>query len=105
MYNVLERKGLMKDNDLKREAFEEELKYNYIKAFAYLVASNIKSLYKHYKNNHNVDYDSMLFMSEDTFLLNDSERANLYEQIETILRDKYNLVITNKDKLHVKKNF
>ena len=57
---------------MKKEDYDKyynDTKNNYIKYFAYIIASNINSLYSRFNNNHDYKYFQIVNEAENSFLL------------------------------------
>lgn len=92
----------MKKKDYDK--YYNDTKNNYIKYFAYYVASNINSLYKIFNNNHDYKYFQILNEAENIYIFKDDELELISNLIEKILKDEYGLTFIDKDNVKVKKN-
>ena len=85
---------------------ENDLRKNYIKHYANLVADNIVIYYKYYGNDINLSFHSIKRMSKDDFIFNLCEERKLDNLIYSILRRKYRLKVVSifeNDKLMLEK--
>lgn len=85
---------------------ENDLRKNYIKHYANLVADNIVIYYKYYGNNINLSFCSIKKMSKDEFIFNLCEERKLDNLICSILKHKYKLKVVSmfeNDKLMLEK--
>ena len=85
---------------------ENDLRKNYIKHYANLVADNIAIYYKYYGNNINLSFCSIKKMSKDEFIFNLCEERKLDNLICSILKHKYKLKVVSmfeNDKLMLEK--
>lgn len=74
-----------------------EMKENYINCMAILIASNISTNYKYYKNSEDISFDMIFKTSRDIVKLSRLEEKNLFDLTNQILRDKYDLKMINTD--------
>lgn len=82
----------------KEDRIEKAYRKNYINNIANLITDNIASIYKVYGNNHNLSFNSIFNMSQDTFILTDDEIARIDKLVLERLRINYSLIITSQDK-------
>lgn len=85
---------------------ENDLRKNYIKHYANLVADNIVIYYKYYGNDINLSFHSIKRMSKDDFIFNLCEERKLDNLICSILKRKYRLKVVSifeNDKLMLEK--
>ena len=77
------------DNILTKleQNIENDLRKNYIKHYANLVADNIVIYYKYYGNDINLSFHSIKRMSKDDFIFNLCEERQLY--ISQVSIDKF----------------
>ena len=88
------------------QSIENELRNNYIKNYANLVADNIVIYHKYYGNNINLSFFSIKRMSKDNFIFNLCEERRLDNLICSILKYKYKLKVNStseNDKLMLEK--
>lgn len=91
---------------MKKEDYDKyynDTKNNYIKCFAYIIASNINSLYCRFNNNHDYKYFQIVNEAENSFLLKEDELELVNTLVEKILKDEYNLTFIDKLNVKVKK--
>lgn len=91
---------------MKKEDYDKyynDTKNNYIKSFAYIIASNINSLYSRFNNNHDYKYFQIVNEAENSFLLKEDELELVNTLVEKILKDEYNLTFIDKLNVKVKK--
>lgn len=96
------------DNILTKleQNIENDLRKNYIKHYANLVADNIVIYYKYYGNDINLSFHSIKRMSKDDFIFNLCEERKLDNLICSILKRKYRLKVVSifeNDKLMLEK--
>lgn len=96
------------DNILTKleQNIENDLRKNYIKHYANLVADNIVIYYKYYGNDINLSFYSIKRMSKDDFIFNLCEERKLDNLICSILKRKYRLKVVSifeNDKLMLEK--
>lgn len=96
------------DNILTKleQNIENDLRKNYIKHYANLVADNIAIYYKYYGNDINLSFYSIKRMSKDDFIFNLCEERKLDNLICSILKRKYRLKVVSifeNDKLMLEK--
>lgn len=95
------------DNILTKleQNIENDLRKNYIKHYANLVADNIVIYYKYYGNDINLSFYTIKRMSKDDFIFNLCEERKLDNLICSILKHKYRLKVVSifeNDKLMLK---
>ena len=85
------------DNILTKleQNIENDLRKNYIKHYANLVADNIVIYYKYYGNDINLSFYSIKRMSKDDFIFNLCEERKLDNLICSILKHKYRLKVVS----------
>lgn len=96
------------DNILTKleQNIENDLRKNYIKHYANLVADNIVIYYKYYGNDINLSFYSIKRMSKDDFIFNLCDERKLDNLICSILKRKYRLKVVSifeNDKLMLEK--
>ena len=96
------------DNILTKleQNIENDLRKNYIKHYANLVADNIVIYYKYYGNDINLSFYTIKRMSKDDFIFNLCEERKLDNLICSILKYKYRLKVVSifeNDKLMLEK--
>ncbi len=85
------------------DKFFKETRNNYILYYSLLVANNINSLYKIFKNNHDYKYRYLLNEIQGEFILNEHERKLVDDLIEKTLKDNFNLVFIDKENVQLQK--
>ena len=96
------------DNILTKleQNIENDLRNNYIKHYANLVADNIVIYYKYYGNDINLSFYSIKRMSKDDFIFNLCDERKLDNLICSILKLNYRLKVLSifeNDKLMLEK--
>lgn len=96
------------DNILTKleQNIENDLRKNYIKHYANLVADNIVIYYKYYGNDINLSFYTIKRMSKDDFIFNLCDERKLDNLICSILKRKYRLKVVSifeNDKLMLEK--
>lgn len=89
---------------MKKEDYDKyynDTKNNYIKYFAYIIASNINSLYGRFNNNHDYKYFQIVNEAENSFLLKEDELELVNTLVEKILKDEYGLAFIDKQNVRV----
>lgn len=83
--------------------FEKEMKENYINNFSKLIADNIASYYKIFKNNSYITLSQVIKSSMDNICLSNKEEDKQMLLVKEILNNKYNLKVVEKEKLIIEK--
>lgn len=89
---------------MKKEDYDKyynDTKNNYIKYFAYIIASNINSLYDRFNNNHDYKYFQIVNEAENSFLLKEDELELVNTLVEKILKEEYGLAFIDKQNVRV----
>lgn len=75
------------------ELMENEFRDNYMKCITTLIAMNINTVYKYYKNNSDVSLKNIVNASRDDYLLNQEDKLNVSENVKVILSSEYGLEV------------
>lgn len=83
----------MNDDELtfEEKCIEKEMKVNFIKNYANLVADNIATHYKYYGNECHTPFKHIMNMSKDDYSLSKDDIKNINCLIQQHLKNKHNL--------------
>ena len=79
----------------KRKQFEKEIRQFHKQWIAEYIAKVIELKYRIYGNNKNDSYTSIYNSCSDTLIYSLEERKQIYQQVDDILTNKYQLIVAN----------
>ena len=80
----------------EKQYFNETIK-NYVCNYASLVADNIASYYKIYKNSNPIPLELIFKESDDAFILRPSKNVEVLYLVMNSLRERYNLQLLSEN--------
>ena len=83
-------------NEIETMKAEEEISHK--KFLAYLIADMIYIHYKHYKNSNFESYNQFYHSSMQFINYNKKEQEEIYQNVDSILEEKYDLFFANNEK-------
>lgn len=87
----------MSQSKFKENQYFKETTKNYVCNYASLVASNIASYYKIYKNSNPIPLELIFKESEDAFILSPSKNVEVHNLVMKTLRERYNLQLLSEN--------